>query len=308
VRGYTPGPSMEAQGQTRVGSVRPDPEVSGGSQATRSAADHSETVRFDDAGRLIFDARPLGSAQATIVVASSLFAEFQRNYRREVLLARRAAAAGLRTIRFHYRGTGNSIARQGPPDLHAMVNDLTEIVTSTDGPVALVGTRVGAIAAAMARGAQDIPLVLWEPVIDGDRWIEEVIRAALARELGEGSTVDADTIRRRWTDDGVAFVLGETVPSTIIDSIRGIEIADHIFGTAPVQVIQMARNDKVKRDVARLADALHARGIDTEVQTIVGKQTWWVNEGGDLFRPMERDEPTDRLIDGVIDFVRRSAT
>jgi hypothetical protein len=68
----------------------------------------------------------------------------------------------------------------------------------------------------------------------------------------------------------------------------------------------MARNEKVKADVARLVDALAAKGVPAEVLSIVGKQTWWVNEGGDLFRPMERDEATSRLVEGVVGFVHKA--
>lgn len=243
---------------------------------------------------------------ATLVFASSLFAEFQRNYRREVLLARRAAAAGIRTIRFHYRGAGNSIGHHAPPDLDSMTEDLLDVMAGVGEPCAVIGARVGAIAATRARASRDVPLILWEPVITGARWVEEVIRAALARELGQGSGVTADVIRSRWTDDGVAFVLGETVPRAIVDQVAAIDLTDALGGKAPVQVIQMARNEKVKAEVARLIEQLSGRGMSVEVLPIVGKQTWWVNEGGDLFRPMERDDATSQLIDGVIDFVRRA--
>ena len=297
---------MEAQGYTAAGSARPAREVIGGSSSTRTTADYRESVGYDDAGRLVFDARPGGETHATLVFASSLFAELQRNYRREVLLARRAAAAGIRTIRFHYRGAGNSIAAGVQTDLETMTEDLRDIMASVDGPRVLIGARVGAIAAARLRAETNVPLILWEPVVRGDRWVEEVIRAALAREIGRETGVDADTIRRRWSDDGVAHVLGETVPREVVDQVGDVVLEDLISGDAPVMVVQMARNEKVKADVARLVDALAVKGVPAEVLSIVGKQTWWVNEGGDLFRPMERDEATSRLVEGVVGFVHKA--
>ena len=296
---------MEAHGHTSPGTSRSSTEVIGGATATHSTADYRETVGFDSGGRLVFETEPIGPSTATLIVASSLFAEFQRNYRREVLLSRRAAAAGIRTLRCHYRGTGNSIASDGPADLDSMSGDLRTLLDGVEGPVALLGTRVGAIAAARARATANIPLILWEPVIRGDRWVEEVIRAALAREIGQGTGVTADTIRSRWNDNGVAFVLGETVPKAVVDQVAGSSLVDVIDGPGPIQVVQMARSDKIKADVARLTESLGARGVDVEVLPVVGSQAWWINEGGDLFRPVERDDAIDRLVDGIITFVRK---
>ncbi len=298
---------MEAQGHT---SAEPDrsasgPEVIGGSSSTRSGSDHHEVVRFDDAGRLIFDVKPLAGSDVTLVVASSLFAEFQRNYRREVLLSRRAAASGIRTIRFHYSGAGNSIGDHPRPDLASMTRDLLEIMEGIDGKIVVVGTRVGALAVARSRSQVDVPAVLWEPVIEGSRWVEEVIRSALAREIGHGTGATADTVRAQWSDQGVAFVLGETVPRGIVDQVGATTLMEELAGAAPIQVVQMARNDKVKPDVQRFVTAVGQRGMEAEVLAVVGRQTWWVNEGGDLFRPLERDDATDRLVNGVVEFVKR---
>ncbi|MBA2478088.1 MAG: hypothetical protein H0V38_05705, partial [Sporichthyaceae bacterium] len=43
-----------------------------------------------------------------VVICGSLFEDFQINYRREVLVARRLAQRGFATVRFHYRSVGNS--------------------------------------------------------------------------------------------------------------------------------------------------------------------------------------------------------
>ena len=298
---------MEAQGHTSAepGRSTSGPEVIGGSSSTRSDSDHHELVRFDDSGRLVFDVTPTAGSDVTLVIASSLFAEFQRNYRREVLLSRRAAAFGVRTIRFHYSGAGNSIVNHPRPDLDSMTRDLLEVVEGIDGKIVVAGTRVGALVAARARQHIDVPAVLWEPVIDGPRWVEEVIRSALAREIGHGTGATAETVRAQWTDHGVAFVLGETVPRTIIDQVGATTLMEELAGTAPIQVVQMARNDKIKPDVQRFVTAVEQQGMEAEVLAVVGRQTWWVNEGGDLFRPLERDDATDRLVNGVVEFVKR---
>ena len=280
--------------------------VSAGIGDTRTAAGYTEAVSFDDAGRLRFDVRPAGDPAATLVIASSVFAELQRNYRREVLLARAAAAAGIASVRFHYRGAGNSIAGS-QVRLESMTDDVLEVARSVSGPVVLVGTRVGALAVARARTHLDVPAVLWEPVVDGSRWVEEVIRACLAREVAHGVGVSSDSIRARWASDGRVFVLGETVPVGIVDDVGGADLVAALGGSSPVQLVQMGRNEKIRPELERARSAIEENGTPVEVLPIVGRQTWWVNEGGDLFRPVERDEATTSLIQGVLSFAKGAA-
>jgi hypothetical protein len=279
--------------------------VSGAGPAGRVTPDYRETAFFDGAGRLVFRTEPLGDSRGTLVMASSLFAEFQRNYRREVLVARAAAADGITSLRFHYRGAGNSLAG-GPPTLDTMTEDLAEVASTASGPVVLCGTRLGALAVARLRASLDVPVVLWEPVLDGARWVEEVIRACLAREVAQGAEVNADAVRARWAADGVVFVLGETVPAEIVEQVGAADPAAEMAGEAPVLLVQMGRNDRMRPDIDKAGLALAERGMAVSVLPVVGRQTWWVNEGGDLFRPVERDEATGTLIDGILAFVGSS--
>ncbi len=281
------------------------PLVAAAGAATRLTPEYRETAFFDEAGRLVFRTEPVGDSRGTLVMASSLFAEFQRNYRREVLVARAAAADGITSLRFHYRGAGNSLAG-GPPTLDTMTDDLAEVAAAATGPVVLCGTRLGALAVARLRARLDVPVVLWEPVLDGARWVEEVIRACLAREVAQGAEVNADAVRARWASDGVVFVLGETVPAEIVGQVGAADLAAEMAGDAPVLLVQMGRNDRMRPDIDRAGLALAERGMAVSVLPVVGRQTWWVNEGGDLFRPLERDEATATLIDGILAFVGSS--
>lgn len=284
-------------------------EATGGPPARRESADLVETACFDSAGRFVFRADPKGPPIGTIVFASSLFAELQRNYRREVLLARAAASAGFSTLRFHYRGVGNSVGPPVTPTLDTMTADIVEVMAPAgQGPVAIVGTRLGALAAARARAHHDVPLVLWEPVLDGRRWVEEVIRACLAREVARGGDVTAETIRRRWDTEGVVFALGETVPAEVADQVAATDLIGSISGSAPVQVVQMGRSTRVRPGTQRALDALAERGIEAEVLPVVGHQVWWLKAGGDRFDPVEREDATRGVNEGVLDWVKRTIT
>ena len=280
--------------------------VVGGPAASRVGATYDESAFFDEEGRLVFRCTPREPPRVTLVIASSLFAEFQRNYRREVLLARAAAAAGLGAIRFHYRGVGNSVGEPIPPNLDTMADDLAAIVSSVTTPsTVIVATRIGALAAVKLHDRFDLPLVLWEPVLDGTRWVEEVIRASMARHIAEGGAVTADSIREGWQTNGKVFVLGETVPAGIVDQVATTRLLDGITNSSPILVVQMGRHEQVRPDIERALEDLAQRGVPAEVLPVVARQVWWVNEGGDLFRPLETDESTDLINQGVLRWVEK---
>ncbi len=71
------------------------------------------------------------SAASGVLVCSSIQAEFAKNYRREVLLARALARQGRAVGRFHYRGTGNSDGDSLDPILAVVtVGGLAALVAS----------------------------------------------------------------------------------------------------------------------------------------------------------------------------------
>lgn len=95
-----------------------------------------------------------------------------------MLLARR----GFHVIRFDYFGTGDSA---GAGEEATMSRWLADIGTAIDelkavgGPttVSLVGLRLGAALAALAAGERDDVdrVVLWDPIIDGRAYMEEIV-------------------------------------------------------------------------------------------------------------------------------------
>jgi pimeloyl-ACP methyl ester carboxylesterase len=276
-------------------------EFAAGAPAERvDPAGFTETAFFDDAGRMVYRLVPPDEPRGSVMICSSLHAELQRNYRREVLVARAFARAGYEAIRFHYSGTGNSLS-DGEVTLPRMIADASEIATSASAPVVVIGARLGALVALAVASERSLPVLAWEPVLDGSRWVEEVLRAFMARGLAGGVTPDA--LRTQWQDDGRLGVLGETVAAATADSVKGVSFASGIAGAGPILLVQMGRDDRVRPDVERARQAILEAGGSVEVLPVVGRQTWWVNEGGDLFRPVERDEGTLALVDGMVEWV-----
>ena len=230
------------------------------------------------------------------MVASPILAEQQKNYRREVLVARTLADAGVLVRRFHYPGTGNS-AGDEPSSMETLVEaarEAVEAVAARAPRVALLGTRFGAlVAAATAAHLPDAPLVLWDPVPDGARFFKEVFRAvrmtAVAR--GDKQVPDRDHILEALRTEGRFDVLGFIVTQELYEDAVGLRLPDLLGpGTRPALVCQFGGSGPA-RTISDLAAALENLGAAVTVE-VVGEA-----EGGDYFRGEEGRSLTGELID-----------
>jgi pimeloyl-ACP methyl ester carboxylesterase len=105
-------------------------------------------------------------------------------------LSRLLAQAGFHTLRFDYYGTGDSDGEIGEVslcgarmDILAAVEEL-KAITQVDA-VSLVGLRLGASIAAVAASALPAEvndLILWDPVVTGDRYFHEQALRRVGRE------------------------------------------------------------------------------------------------------------------------------
>jgi len=133
-----------------------------------------------------------------------------------VSFARELAARGHAVLRFDLRGNGDSSGEFRDSSLEtALVDTRTAIATvkrmTGATTVSLLGLRLGAsVAALLADECDDVrQLIQWAPVIDGHRFVQELLRinlatqmamykevredrAALVNQMKEGRTVNVD--------------------------------------------------------------------------------------------------------------------
>lgn len=116
-----------------------------------------------------------------------------------VSLARDLARKGHPVLRFDYRGNGDS---GGTFSQTSMTSNLDDIDTAIEAlrqrvaadTVGLFGLRLGATAAALAaeRRADVSRIVLWQPVVDGGRYMQELLRINLSTQLAVFGAVTKD--------------------------------------------------------------------------------------------------------------------
>lgn len=116
-----------------------------------------------------------------------------------VTFARSLAADGHPVLRFDYMGNGDSSGRFGESSLTSAVADVHAAIAEVRrrlGPrrVSLLGLRLGAtIASLAAESVVDLErLVLWAPIVDGARYMQELLRINLSTQLAVYKEVRRD--------------------------------------------------------------------------------------------------------------------
>lgn len=217
---------------------------------------------------------PAGMPKGGVIICSPLFVEAQRNYRREVLLARFLAQRGLACIRFHYRGTGNSdwleavSAGSMTEDAELASEELGHLGVSR---LAVVGTRLGAvIATRLSSSSPRTPIVLWEPVLEASRWIREMTRASRIAALtirGDRPAVGPATeVQPDWIE-----AVGYTVyPAGFV----GVPLPEPPKESS-VLLVQLDRQATLKRTFEDAVTRWTDSGRDVTTTTFLEDHPWW---------------------------------
>lgn len=162
--------------------------------------------------------QPVGTPSGAAWVFCHPFAEeklwAQRVY---VSFARTLAVQGAWVMRFDAMGNGDSEGQFSTASVDTMLSDIDcaihylEGVSGISRGIGLLGLRFGATLAALAaeRSPKVGKLVLWEPIVDGARYMQEMLRInlttqsavykeirhnreALVRVMRDGATVNID--------------------------------------------------------------------------------------------------------------------
>lgn len=265
----------------------------GGTQATRAALARRvdrelgvvEEVEFFGAAPRLFGARHLPAERRQrdlgLVVCSPILTDFGANYRREVGLARRLAAAGVPVQRFHPRGSGHSDGDRLELTFGTLVDDTRAAVERIRercgvARVALFGTRFSALtAAAVARDLDRSPVVLWEPTTRPRTYFREGLRAHGIHQVRLGQSGHKDPqaeFERRGFLDLLGIPVGRDLFETGPSHLLAEELGDR---PRPVLLVQFERQDSLKPDYQALIDRWTTLGFDITALCLPCDETWW---------------------------------
>ncbi len=230
-----------------------------------------QDVEFTPNGVFSVTVFPLGEAVAGTLMCGSLFEDMRRNYRREVLLSRRLARAGVVAQRFHYRGTGNSVGAPADIAWEHILDDARaahERLRSQVGasqPLGYFGSAFGALVAiALGAGHREIPVALWEPVPDVPTYSRDLRRNELISNLADGS----------GTDRSAGLAPSDSVPPQI--ARRGDELSISSLAAPGLGPVFISRRGREGRKAATTVDAeVDKHTTSTTIRTYTDEPPWW---------------------------------
>lgn len=207
-------------------------------------------------------------------------------------LAALLAAAGFPVLRFDFRGCGDSDgeAESGGTDawredIAAAVGELERRAGTTR--VALAGLRLGgSLAALAAAGRRDVEaVVLWDPVLSGRAYLEELTRSHV-------KMLRYAHVKTR--PHGGREILGFALPDHLVDDLGHLDLLALTDKPAP-RVLVVESNPNVQQEALRR----HLAGLGATVahQQYSNPHLWvWIEDFGKVHVPR-------RIIQAVVSWL-----
>ncbi len=221
---------------------------------------------------------PAREARAGVIICGSVHAELRASYRKEVLLGRALAAAGVAVQRFHYRGAGHSEGDVSEVSLDAMTEAVAEARRHLARHVEVervgyVGTRLGCFpATAAAAEAPGSPLVLWSPILETATFMREVFRSHYIAALkGERKPEPTARMIERIRQEGWIEAIGYVFTDRFYSSLEGQRLETLSPKDCPVLLVPFGPSN-----YEGLTEAWTKKGADVHEFLGSSEEAWWL--------------------------------
>lgn len=241
---------------------------------TRSVAVREEPCYFRNGSYSLFGMlhRPAADNGAPAFVFCHPFGEEKLwAHRVFVSFARELAASGHHVLRFDYMGHGDSDGVIGDASMATILSDVEHAVGHLrkdigPRPVTLLGLRFGAMVAGLsaARIAAIDRLILWAPILDGGRYMHDMLRINLTTQMavfkeirqdrdamvaamqrGESVNVDGYDIRFPLYSEVAAASLAGILPGITVPCL--VVHVDKRLGRPPDELQRLAHSCRMGR-------------------------------------------------------------
>jgi pimeloyl-ACP methyl ester carboxylesterase len=211
-----------------------------------------------------------------VVVCPAAGPEYIRCHRSLRVLAAMLARAGYPVLRFDYFATGDSLGEGEEATLARWQRDVNDAVRFMRGRyrtsrLTLLGIRMGAALAVRhlaERGGVD-RLVLWDPIVDGRRFVEELQQITAKHEqwLAERHGVRPPSLQA----DGPLDLFGFRYSSEMIDEMAAVDL---LATSAEARAGAYVLDNCEDADTEKLSRHLEGMGLTVELQRFPAAKVW----------------------------------
>jgi exosortase A-associated hydrolase 2 len=232
--------------------------------------------------------KPVGvEARGSVLYLHPFAEEMHKSRRMAALQARALAAAGYLVLQVDLTGCGDSAGDFGDANWQSWHEDArlahAWLTNQTTASITLWGLRTGAtLAVDVSRKLPNIQgLILWQPVISGDIFLNQFLRIKLASEMmAEGQAQSGTKKLRAQLLQGTGVEVGGNMLSPAMAKELGALKLSDITPNCAVSWIEIAAEASEQPLPAsqRVQDAWRASGVVLQTQTVVGDPFWITQE------------------------------
>ena len=226
---------------------------------------------------------PGSGARGLMLVCAPLFEERKSAHRPLVEWARAACDAGWRTLRFDYRGCGDSSgsfreATMDDWDLDVLAAAEELRKTAPDAPLVVLGLRMGACLAARLSAVCAVDaMVFWEPVLNGHAYLMETLRKKLMKDMltDGGARQSRDALIEALEAGQQIDVDGYALAPGLYHGMKQLDLLSET-GAASRRALLMhvSHRAEIPENFSRLRDALAARGCQIKADAVKLQPFW----------------------------------
>lgn len=181
-----------------------------------------------------------------------------------VSFARFLVSHGWAVLRFDYAGYGDSDGEfefttvEGHlSDISCAVAEIQRVIPPLQ-TIGLLGLRFGATLASLWASKNSLkgPLVLWEPLIDGDRFIQEALRSNLTTQLATLGEVKVtrEQLVEEMRSGHVVNIDGYELSYDLYSQIGGIDLYQQSPSVENILVVKISRNKRPGKSVSTFVE------------------------------------------------------
>jgi len=215
--------------------------------------------------------------------------EMNKSRRMAALQARQFAELGYAVLLIDLHGCGDSVGDFSDARWEIWKSNLATALawlkTNAPGPISLWGLRLGASLAldfAAESGTEYAKIVLWQPIVNGETFLGQLLRLAIANQMltNGKATRGTEQLRKALEAGETLEIGGYELSSHLAKAIAGIELTRLAPVGSDAYWLEVASQtgQTLSPSAQRVAESWRAQGISLHTQQVVGESFWTTQE------------------------------